>query len=81
MSPELHGIDRFCSVSLCSSAPLAHKAARISRLVERYRDVRGKSRQRQIAQLRRADELTEDKVQSIIRGFLQTSPGFPPHPP
>jgi len=46
------------------------------RLVEGYRDAEGKSRQRQIAQLGRADELTEDKVQSIIRG-LKRHTGLP----
>lgn len=46
------------------------------RLVEGYRDANGTSRQRQIAQLGRADELTEDKVQSIIRG-LKRHTGLP----
>lgn len=46
------------------------------RLVEGYRDAKGVSRQRQIAQLGRADELTEDKVQSIIRG-LKRHTGLP----
>ncbi|WP_435106842.1 IS1634 family transposase [Arhodomonas sp. AD133] len=46
------------------------------RLVEGYRDADGKSRQRQIAQLGRADALTEDKVHSIIRG-LKRHTGLP----
>ena len=39
------------------------------RLVEGYRDSKGRTRQRQIGQLGRADELTAEKVQSLIRGL------------
>lgn len=46
------------------------------RLVEGYRDAQGRTRQRQIGQLGRADELTEDKVQSLIRG-LKRHAGMP----
>jgi hypothetical protein len=46
------------------------------RLVEGYRDAQGRTRHRQIAQLGRADQLTEDKVQSIIRG-LKRHTGLP----
>ncbi len=46
------------------------------RLVEGYRDEHGRTRQRQIAQLGRADQLTEDKVRSLIRG-LRRHAGMP----
>uniref|UniRef100_UPI003EBC66B3 IS1634 family transposase n=1 Tax=Arhodomonas sp. AD133 TaxID=3415009 RepID=UPI003EBC66B3 len=46
------------------------------RLVEGYRDEQGRTRQRQIAQLGRADQLTEDKVRSLIRG-LRRHTGMP----
>ncbi|MFW6039232.1 MAG: IS1634 family transposase [bacterium] len=46
------------------------------RLVEGYRDEHGRTRQRQIAQLGRADQLTEDKVRSLIRG-LRRHTGMP----
>lgn len=46
------------------------------RLVEGYRDEQGRTRQRQIAQLGRADQLTEDTVRGLIRG-LRRHTGLP----
>jgi transposase len=39
------------------------------RLVEGYRDAAGRTRHRQIAQLGRADQLTPEKVDSLVRGL------------
>jgi hypothetical protein len=46
------------------------------RLVEGCSDAKGRTRQRQIGQLGRADELTEDKVESLVRG-LKRHAGMP----
>lgn len=49
------------------------------RLVESYRDASGRTRQRQIAQLGRADQLSAEQVDGLIAGLLKATGRDMPH--